>query len=67
MAFSKIEGFEVMPRRPSSVDQALQFAAREQIAADVVEPDGLAERQKLGERIGGFCGFKRAHWIHNIS
>jgi hypothetical protein len=25
----------------------------------------LAEGQKLCERIGGFCGFERAHWIHN--
>ena len=41
-------------------DQALQFAALQQVAADVVEPDGLAESLKLDERINGFCGFKRA-------
>ena len=46
-------------------DQALQFAALQQVAADVVEPDGLAESLKLGERIRGFCNLERAYWIHN--
>src|SRR5260221_1120418 len=45
-------------------DQALQFAALQQVTADVVEPDGLAESLKLDERINGFCGVERFYWIH---
>ena len=45
-------------------DQALQFTACHQVPANVIEPDGLAKRLKLGEGIGGFCGFKSADWIH---
>ena len=45
-------------------DQALQFAALQQVAADVVEPDGLAEILELDERINCFCGLKRFYWIH---
>src|ERR1700692_5146980 len=46
------------------VDQTLQFSARHQIAANVVEPDGLPKSVKLDERIYGFCSFKSADWIH---
>ena len=46
------------------VDQALQFAAGEQVAADVVQPHRLAEFQKVFERIGGFGGFENSDWLH---
>ena len=55
MAFSKIAGLEVMPAQAVFVDQALQFAAGEQVAADVVQPDGLAEILKLVRGLVAFA------------
>src|SRR5208283_940113 len=58
-------GIRRHPAQAVFLDQALQLAALQQVAADVVEPDGLAESLKLGERIRGLCGLKRVDWIHN--
>jgi len=43
MAFSKIAGIRSHSAQAVLRDQALQLAALQQVAADVVEPDGLAE------------------------
>src|SRR5260370_4782335 len=43
----------------------MEFCGLQPVGANVVEPDGLAEGLKLGERIGGFCGLERIDWIHN--
>src|SRR6266849_8756570 len=44
-------GIRSHPAEAVLSDQALQFAALQQIAANVVAPDGLAEILKLDERI----------------
>ena len=46
MAFSKIVGIGSHAAQAIFVDQALQFAAGEQVAADVVQPHRLAELQE---------------------
>jgi hypothetical protein len=45
----------------------LQFSTLEQIAPDVIEPDGLPERLKLLQGIHGFAGYQRVDGIHNVS
>ena len=53
MAFWKIVGFEVIPVSASSRIRLLELPGREEVAADVVVPDALAESIQLLQRIGG--------------
>ena len=63
MAFSKIAGLEVMPRKPSSSNQAREFAGRDQAAADVVEPNRLAKSAQCFQRILRSLLFFRLDWF----
>ncbi len=47
-------------------DQTLQFAAGKQVAADVVQPNRLAEFQKIFERVGGFSGIENSSGLHCV-
>ena len=61
----KDRGIGCHPAQAVFIDQALQFAALEQISADVVDPDGLAEGLKLLQRVGGFGGLEGIYGIHD--
>ena len=52
IAWSKIVGFEVSPVTDSSLDVALERAAGQQVARDVVEPEALAQAMELAGRFG---------------
>ena len=67
MAFSKDGRVGSHATKTIFVDEALQFAAGEQVTADVVQPYRLTELQQIFEWIGSFGGFKNSYWLHKTS
>ncbi len=56
MAFSKMVGFDVTPRRPSFVDEALESAGGQKRPAHLIEPNALTQ---LDEAVlTGCCSFQ---------
>ena len=55
------------PPQAVFIDQPLQVSALEQIAPDVIEPDGLPERLQLFQGIDGLAGYQRVDGIHDVS
>jgi hypothetical protein len=55
IAFSKVEGLEVIPLRPSSAIRVWSSPVGDQTAAEIVEPDRLSEVLQGSEGFhGGF-------------
>src|SRR5262249_24597362 len=49
------------------LDQTLQFAARDEIAAYVVEPNRLCKFKEIFQRIDSFRGSQYARRLHAVS